>query len=317
MTTWGTVSTIKADAADVLRFAAFHLEAGAHRVVIFLDTPNEEAQRALKAHPKCRVALCNDRHWRKVLGRRPVKHQIRQSQNATHAYARMQDVDWLIHIDADEFLVSQQPLTQVLGALPPTIQSARVRPMEALSKPEGGGFPDAFKRFLPNGPDRLDTVLRLYPTFGTYVKGGFVSHVAGKLFVRTGMADMKIRIHNAQQGEVMNPHSADLEQVALAHCHAMNWQDWRGAYDYRHEKGSYRANLAPAVPQHAGGVTLHELFRAIYAQDGEAGLRAFFDEVCADTPEHRARLQDEGLLAEHVLDLDAKMQKHFPEFTNR
>jgi phosphotransferase system IIA component len=43
----------------------------------------------------------------KLGGRRPIQCQVRQSQNATHADNRKTDVDWLIHIGVDEFIVSQ------------------------------------------------------------------------------------------------------------------------------------------------------------------------------------------------------------------
>ncbi|MBW4707930.1 glycosyltransferase family 2 protein [Roseobacter sp. YSTF-M11] len=313
---WGLCATVKAPAADVLRFAAFHLSAGAHRIHICLDAPNPGAFAALKAHPKCRVTQCDDAYWQQVKGHRPAKHQIRQSFNATRTYRRVRDVDWLIHMDVDEFLVSELPVASALAALPQNIQSARTRPMEALAPSDAATFPDAFKKFLPNGPARLETAMRLYPTFGAYVKGGFVSHVAGKLFVRTGLPDMKIRIHNAQQNEQMNPRSTELDQVALAHCHASNWQAWRDAYQYRFEKGSYRANLAPAIPEADGGLTLHALFKTIRAHEGEHGLRTFFDEVCADTPEHRSRLEKEQLLVVHDLALETHLKTHFPDFTN-
>ena len=49
---WGIVSTIKAPLHDVLGFAAYHLQRGAHRLYIYLDTPDAASFAALKAHPK-------------------------------------------------------------------------------------------------------------------------------------------------------------------------------------------------------------------------------------------------------------------------
>lgn len=317
MTRWGVAATVKASARDVLRFAAYHLQAGAAHVHVFLDERNPKAFHPLKAHPLCRVTVCDDAHWHRIVGHRPEKHQARQSQNASFAYRKATDIDWLMHLDVDEFLVTDHPIGTVLAALPQDCLTARVRPMEALAHPgDGDGTPVAFKTFIPNGPERLEQVLRLYPTFGAYIKGGFVSHVAGKVFVRTGQPDISIRIHNAFQGEQTNPGLAELDQVALAHCHAISWADWRAQHAYRHAKGSYRADLAPALPQDAGGITLHEVFAFLIRDQREAGLRAFFDEVCADTPEHRARLTAEGVLRLHELDLDRWLSVHFPGFSD-
>jgi hypothetical protein len=308
MTTWGLAATVKAPASEILAFVAYHLDLGAHRVFIYLDDDNPQALAALKAHPKVRVFPCDAAYWDKR-GGRPVKHQVRQTRNATHAYRRRAEVDWLIHMDVDEFLWPQAPVHQVLAALPDTTMCARVRPIEAAS-----GDGTLFKGFLPAGPNRERTVARIYPKYGRYVKGGFLSHVAGKLFVRTGLDNMSVRIHNVFQGDEMNPGEIELDSMELCHAHAKSWENWIAAYRYRLDKGSYRADLAPAQPRDQGGMSLHELFQAIEAESGEAGLQQFYDEICADTPKLRQALERHGLLRLCNLDLASKKQKHFPGF---
>ena len=46
------------------------------------------------------------------------------------------------------------------------------------------------------GPQTAD----IYPTYGLHLNGGFLSHVAGKVFVRTGHDGVGLRIHNAFSG---------------------------------------------------------------------------------------------------------------------
>lgn len=306
-TKWGLVATILAPAEEIRRFAAYHLEAGAHRLYLYLDAENPEAFESLKAHPKIRVTTCDEAYWQRLCGKRPQKHQVRQSQNATRAYNRADDVDWLIHMDVDEFLVSDRPVGEVLTTLPPAQKIARIRPMEALA-----GDGTAFKVFIPNGPERAQIVSALYPTYGDYVKGGFLSHLAGKVFVRIGMAEVRLQIHNAFQNDTMIDGPEQQPGIDLAHLHAKSWPEWLAAYRYRLEKGSYRADLAPNRPRDRGGLSMHELFSMIESEGGEPGLRAFFDEVCADTPELRETLKDHGLLRLADLDLDAKVSRQFP-----
>lgn len=306
MSTWGLSATIRAPAPDILRFAAYHLEKGAHRLYIYLDDENPQAYKALKAHPKIRVVTSDDAYWKKLKIQRPDRHQVRQTYNATHTYNRKAEVDWLIHMDVDEFLVAQAPISGALGALPPTQTSARVRPMELL-----GGSDNAFKAFIPSG-GRHALVNDIYPTFGMHIRGGFLSHLAGKLFVRTGLPDISVRIHNAFQEDVILPDAAELTQIDLAHCHATSWEAWRTAFNYRLEKGSYRAELKAATATEKGGMTLHDLFKMIEADSGETGLRQFYDEVIGDSPDMRARLYAHGLLRLVNLDLNAVAQKHFP-----
>ncbi|MEX0368990.1 MAG: glycosyltransferase family 2 protein [Tateyamaria sp.] len=308
MATWGLSATILAPAQDILRFAAHHLELGAHRLYIYLDDDNRAAFDALKPHPKVRVQICDESHWARLGGKRPEKHQVRQTRNATQAYARRTEVDWLIHMDVDEFLVPDTPVSEMLSTLDARATSARVRPMELL-----GGSDDAYKAFIPASGQRSKIVNALYPTFGPYLTGGFLSHVAGKLFVRTGLPDVTVRIHNAFHGKTMMADAVELPHIALAHRHAASWSAWRAAYAYRLEKGSYRAELKPATRPEDGGQTLHDLFRQLYADKGEDGLSAFYDEVVGDSAALRARLDAQGLLRIAPLDLDGAVAKHFPE----
>jgi hypothetical protein len=306
MATWGIVATIKASHVDVLNFAAYHLDRGAHRLYIFLDEEAPETYAALKAHPKIRVTQCDDVYWSKLGGKRPVKHQVRQTRNATHTYLKKADTDWLAHIDVDEFIHSNKDITSILNGLSENILCARMRPIEALS-----GDGNAFKAFIPNGPDRTRLVADIYPSYGQFLKGGFLSHVAGKLFVRTGLSDVQFKIHNIMRNDTMNPGETELSQVELCHCHAKSWEDWSRSYRYRLQKGAYRADLAPA--QNKNILNLHAVLTLIEASRGMAGLRAFFDEVSADTPQLRTRLNAHGLLRHIDLELNKTRARHFPE----
>ena len=315
MTTWGLSATIKAPAAEIVRFAAYHLGQGAHRLYIYLDDDNPTAFAACKAHPKIRVTHCDDAHWRTLNnGRRPVKHQVRQTFNATHAYNRPAEVDWLIHIDVDEFLVPEKPISEILATQPAEALCARVRPMEALATDTG--FPTHFKAFVPNGKERLRIVRALYPTFGDSIKGGFLSHLAGKVLVRTGLDNVRVQIHNAFQNDVEIPTAERTEEIGLAHFHTRNWDQWIGSFHYRLDRGSYRAELGGNRSTDQGKLTIHQMFQVIFQDSGEAGLRAFFDEVCADTPALRSRLEQHGLLRQADLDLDATISRFFPEYTD-
>ncbi|MDC0343564.1 glycosyltransferase family 2 protein [bacterium] len=305
---WGIVATIKAPVDETLRFAAYHLSQGAHRLYIYLDDASEAAFIALNDHPQITPILTDATWWQKR-GRRPEKHQVRQSRNATHAYRRLAKVDWLIHMDVDEFLVTATPIDEVLGALGTDVLCARVRPMEQLSE-----APGLFKAFIPPGPGRHRLVEEIYPTYGAHLKGGFLSHLAGKIFVRTGQDDLRLRIHNATQGDITNPGEIELGDIDLAHAHAKSWDQFRSAFHYRLDKGSYRADLAPQRAQDRGGLTLHELFQHIEATDGEDGLRAFFDEVSRATPRLIDALSARGLLKEVDLRLAEHLREHFPDY---
>ena len=306
---WAVCSTVKADARTILEFAAHHLEAGAHRVFLYLDAPCPAAMPFLRAHPRIRVVNCNAAYWQKRRQGRPEKHQVRQTVNATRCYRQQaHQADWLAHIDVDEFLWAERPVGEILAGLPKEAICARVRPLEPLT-----GDGTAFKA-VPYGADRGEVLRRVYPRFGQWVKGGFFSHTNGKLFVRSGQEGLKLRIHNAYVEDLENPCQVELDEVDLCHLHARDREDWLAHYRYRLEKGAYREELSPNRPRSEGGITLPELLRRIEEESGETGLRGFYDELCSDTPDLRARLKAEGLLRIRHLRLDALRRKHFPDF---
>ena len=310
--TWGIVATAKARAEDILRFAAHHIDAGASLVHVFLDESNPKAFDALVKHPRCNVTVCDESYWQQLSGERPEKVEQRQSVNASYSYRQQTDIDWLMHADVDEFLVSDRPLAEVLGGLPDDIDTFRARPMEALATSRKE-TPTAFKDFVPSDGKRAAKTKRIYPTFGPYMNAGFLSHLGGKVFVRVGLPNVKFRIHNAfQDGEFID-REASSDSVRLAHLHATNWENWSTAFPFRLKQGAYRHGLKPVAHDEIGDISLNDLFHVLLEDGGIDGLRLFFDEVCADSPELRERLEALGLLVLHDLDLDAKLARHFQD----
>jgi hypothetical protein len=315
---WGIVATIKAPAREILTFVAHHLSLGADRIYIYLDNPNEEAELLLASHPLVDVTRTDQPYWKDLNGKRPPKHQLRQTRNATHAYHRAADLDWLIHIDVDEFLSPDTAVTSSLAGLPSDAQAARVRPAEVLSTDGVRGLENHItycKAWMPPRGNRLELSKEIYPTYGQYIRGGFLSHIAGKLFVRTGIPDLEFRIHNAYVNETELPANTDMTDICLCHFHATKWGKWQRSFEYRLEKGSYRSEMRPAVSRDDGGLSLHELFNMIHDHEGEQGLRNFFTEVCVATDDLRRKLSEHGLLREFRLHFSQSLKKHFPQYT--
>ena len=305
---WGLVSTIKADLADVVNFAAWHLELGAHRLFLYLDTPHPEAEHILKTHPKIWVLVTDEVYWDKR-GGRPAMHQPRQSKNARHAYRRAADLDWITHIDVDEFLLPRQNISGLLADMPQDVQCLRIRPIEALD----GQLPDGtqpFKAFHIPQKDRQAAAKACFPNWGAALSGGFLSHVAGKLFMRTGLKGLQIKIHNVILDGVQNPQQIECPDIELGHFHAGSWEKFLQHYRYRLASGSYRAELKPQSRQ-SGALSHYDLFRQIETTEGEAGLRVFYDELCKATPDLIARLEKQGLLRFYDMDFAPLVQRHF------
>ncbi len=147
----------------------------------------------------------------------------------------------------------------------------------------------------------------VYPTFGPYLRGGFLSHTAGKVFARTGISETRLGIHMLKyKGEDVT-NKAMLIGVHLGHLHAPDWFFFRDHFEFRRSRGSYRPRY------HNDRFDLSDLLAFLAESEGETGLRALFEEVAQDTPELRARLADQGMLLIHPLDLDAAVLRVFGE----
>ncbi|MGH1465272.1 MAG: glycosyltransferase family 2 protein [Cognatishimia sp.] len=314
---WGIVATIKAPAADILSFVAYHLDLGADHIYIFLDDANPVAQQELQSHPKVTVTHTDDAYWQSTNGRRPHKHQVRQVHNASRAYSQATTLDWLAHIDVDEFLCASDNVASLLAHIPSSISIARVAPCESLCPEDQPNIDRALtycKAKPPNGPKGQKIEHALYPQFGGFFKAGFISHTAGKIFVRLGQPKLRFAIHRAFANNDQPLPEANIPQIELCHRHVESWEKWLKIMTFRLSKGSYRAELEQSIDPASGRISRHQMFSTL-TQDGTDALREFFNETCLATPKLRVGLEKFGLLRCYKLDLAAKTAKHFSGFT--
>ncbi|WP_163851003.1 glycosyltransferase family 2 protein [Pseudooceanicola aestuarii] len=293
---WGTVSTIRAPLPRIARFAAHHLDAGAARVTIYLDTPDPATASWISRDPRVEVIACDAAHWDRLKGR-PETHQRRQMRNATHAYRRS-DLDWLAHIDVDEFILSPAPLAELLARAPATAAVVHLNPAELLA-----GSQRHFKLTARFAGHHKSVLTEVYPTFGAHLRGGYISHLEGKVIARTGIAEVRLGLHALLYRGEATTNRAVLRDGWIGHAHVESWQHFRDSLDFRLTRGSYRKRDA--------GFRLADVLDFLRESEGEAGLRAFFAEVCEDSAALRDRLARHDMLVTHDLKLGDKVAAIF------
>ncbi len=313
---WGVVATIKAPVDEILAFVAYHLDLGASQLFIFLDDDNPAAEAALAPHGNVTVIRTDEAYWHDRLGRRPVKHQVRQVRNATLAYRKAKDLDWIAHIDVDEFLCPTASIEQLLTNTAPNVQALRLSPYESLCIENSQGLDPELtycKAKIPGGDGKQTIEAEIYPQFGGFFKSGFISHSAGKLFVRTNLGNVKLAIHRAFYKEDDEITALKCDTIDLCHKHVASWDKWLQIMEYRLQKGSYRAELEQNLPTGSGRLSKHAVFSSLTAE-GTEDLRLFFEETCLATPKLLERLSKRDLLRSYKLGLSSKIEKHFPNF---
>jgi len=295
---WGTVSLVKAPLTRIARFAAHHLDMGATRLHIHLDEPAPDTMAFLARHPGIEVTTCDSTWWAGQKKPRMKAHQLRQAWVATQTYHRS-DLDFLAHIDVDEFILSPDTLTQALAALPADIAALHLPPAELLA-----GTEDLFK-LTPRDAGQDKAVLEdIYPNFGGHLKEGFISHREGKLIARGRIPGVRFGLHALLQNGQPASNRITLPGLHLGHAHAPDWDTFRQYLAFRLSQGSYRKTEEEVLG-------LRDILDLVQAETGEAGLRAFFTEVCEGTETLTGALAAHGMLLRAPLDLDSKVRRIF------
>lgn len=306
--TWAVVATVKEDIDTIKAFVAHYKSIGAGEIHLFFDDPEDPARRIAASVPGVHVTSCDAAHWK---GKRPAAHQTRQKINANLAYGRV-GTDWIIHLDADELLHSVQPISEVLAGLEPDTVVGGVVPAEAMVSAEEDGS-SLFRLPLPRNArgDRIGHAVygELYPL----LHGGLLSHTAGKFFVRTGRKDVQLTIHAPFLARVRET-GQRLADVHLLHLHGDDEDKWIASVQRRLDRGAYQAKF---IDDRRGagrvdGLARNAYLRRLIDEEGEEGLRRFFQAVCHYEPRKRALRRANALLRVR-LDLPGKVRTWFPE----
>jgi hypothetical protein len=243
VTDWGICATVKATPDQVLAFVAHHLGLGAAQIWLHFDDPDDPAHEAVSGISGVEATRCDEAYWATLIGRRPGKHQNRQSRNMQRVYAQTH-LPWVAHIDVDEFLHPTRPIDRVLNDLPPDQSLLRLPPYEALHDPQA---PDDiftsryFRAALRSGVD-APARARVFGIFAPLLPSGVLSHAAGKCFFRTGLSRFEPRLHGAFRAGARVAGGAFCPDIALLHFHAEDPVRWKDRLPFRLMKGAYQYN---------------------------------------------------------------------------
>lgn len=269
---WGVVSTIKADIAQIKQFTAHHLGLGAAQIDVFLDAPLPEDQLSSLGHSRVSVTTCDAAYW--AATGKPImeKHRQRQTFNATRAY-RDAKVDWLAHIDCDEFIFGKMDVEATLRAVSSDTDALMMPPAEEIAQ-NARNHTLLFRRTYFDAGCEKAVLNTLYPTFGNYLRSGFISHTAGKTIARTGLSDVRFGLHLLKRNSVKINNLARTQDLNILHRHARDFASFNQHLEFRLSKGSYR-------DRGQSRMGLGDIIDLLRAEHGEDGPRLLFDEVCA------------------------------------
>ena len=280
MASFSTVSLMRETPEVVRRFVDYYRAAGADEIIVYFDGPAPEI-RALDM-PGLVLIEADDAFWTGLLGERPPVLEVRQSEAAQDGLRRTRS-DWLLVVDADEFVFGDRPIPAFLDAIPPGADLVAVPTAEAVWGP--GDDIDS-----PFGSTHFRVVWKrdkLWKGLGALVYGrpiarhmqrGLTGHVSGKQFLRVGQSYSQIGNHAARQdGEGITRRAASIDPALagmyVGHFDAIGFARWRQKWTQRIEKDTIAENMTDSRQAQmamiangiaAGDDLVRALFRGFY-----------------------------------------------------
>lgn len=280
--TFAVVAMMREDPSIIRRFVDFYSTAGAERIEIFHDGPLPA--RASLEGPGVTITECDAAFWQALCGGpRPAVHE--QAQAAIYnATWKTCESDWLLVVDADEFVFGPIPIREMLKAIPPEVEAIRIPTAEAVWGP--GDDIDAefgctyFRTPIRRGARLVQRLV--YGDLAPLFHMGLLGHNAGKHFVRRAARIDSVRLHNSlKDGQGIGKWAATLtpkgKGFLLAHFDAIGIERWR-------EK--WRRRLTGEIKAKDMSSQRRAQMRVIGQgiADGEAALRRTFARLNGLTP---------------------------------
>ena len=273
-----------------MAFVAHHLTLGADRIQLFFDDPDDPAADTLRQIDRVLVTRCTDAFWTKNGFPRAEKLQERQRRVLRRVY-RSTNLDWMLHIDIDEYMQTKQPISALLERTPKDQPVVKAAPFESMYDPtlKDDLFTGRLFRGWVQDPDLRRIV---FGNLAPILTGGMLSHRQGKCFFRSGVEGLVPTVHNARLNGATTNEMPFHPDLTLLHFHANEPDQWVASAHSRARSGSY--SFQPMLAEHILSLDQEQLY-------------AFFQQVHHLLPETEQLLRDNGLLVEADLHLRDKV----------
>ena len=234
MTAFSTVSLMRESPEIIGRFVRYYLAAGAEEVMVFHDGPAPSALNPGDDAGRMRRGVLGESLRRTAGGARgPASAVYGLGQRRCRT-------EWLLVVDADEYVFGDRSIPSFLGAIPDEAELVSLPTAEAVWGPGDqidAPFGSTHFRLEWRRPWLWRLAWRpLYGRMGADMRRGLLGHVRGKQFLRADRRYSAIRNHDAlRDGRVLTRPAAEvapaLSGMFLGHFDAISrvrWtQKWR------------------------------------------------------------------------------------------
>lgn len=237
MATFSTVSMMREEPGVVRRFAEYYARLGAAEVLVYVDGPLGPLEGL--AVPGLTLIAADAAFWDRQGIERPDVIGYRQWAIYAAGLARCR-TDWLLVVDADEFVFGDRPVRDFLDAVPADVDSVGVPTAEAVWGPgddiETAFGSTCFRVVWTSGRAWRGLKRLVYGDVAPFLRRGLLGHTEGKQFLRTGRRYSEIRNHDARRdGEVVTKRAAavGLQGMYVGHFDAIGLARWKEKWRLR------------------------------------------------------------------------------------
>lgn len=267
MTTFSVVSYLRETRDVVERFAKYYVGLGATEILIYTD--GDAGHLAGISAGGLTITECNAAFWADFPGGKPASLEAAQSAAFMAGYKSAKS-DWVLIVDADEFVFGDVAMPDFLVSIPPATDVAILPTAEAVWGP---GDPAGFSAFsssyfrlkIPCCAAALSRVL--YGRTAGFLHDGILGHARGKQLLRAGKTFDAILNHRTiHDGQRLG---TPLTGLYVGHFDAIGLERWQQKWHWRLSGQTNATNMSKrrkiqmaqvGLARGNGDAALHDLF---------------------------------------------------------
>jgi len=290
---WSAVATVRTRSEYVDAFIRHYLGCGAFQVILFFDDPDVSF---LPQSPRVVGVICDEQYWNSIGKLRPNEVENRQLANLDYAIS-ITETEWLLHVDADELVISSSEIDEVLRRQPEDVFSVVATPIEAVYE-SSPNIADAFETRWFKRPLREDedtSVLSiLYGELSMLTMRGLFGHVVGKAFTRARCKIKTPSLHLPQPCDPNLRSAVAAPSVELLHFDSLTFADWKEKWMRRF------SGEVVAIKMSERRRRQMEMIGSTHERAGDAGLLELYQKMYVLDPDRLAAARSAGFLVERT-----------------
>ncbi len=291
----GIVSTVRASQTDLTLFVNYYRNSGVDRMILFFD-PDDPTFEHFQKLDKLTCIRCDDAYWKSQGS--PDHSTLEQMQDVNAAMAlnaaRRDGIDWLIHIDSDEFILTpDKDIGRYLERAGRDAEAVRFPTLEAVPQMnytrhliEEIRWFKVPKSWLRGAP----TIARALGCGNAFKYGYYRGHSLGKTATKVKSAVAKIGIHLPIGQDEAKFRIKESSDAFTMHFESCTYEDWKRKWTRRSDGTTIAARMSPHRQRQQRD------FLAAYQTGSEETLRKEYRRQCTISPYEKFVLTCLGLM---------------------